>query len=190
MVVSCEEVWREVSNYLDGEVEPSLRLAIEEHVRGCQRCTAVLDGTRNVLQLYGDERMLEVPLGFGQRLHRRLDENMPGNRRSFLGWMVAAAAAVLITGTIEIARSSSRGSAVRSEHAQSGVGVPPNLMVVVSEDGKLFHLAGCAFIHEKNRLRTVTAAVAEREGYAPCVRCLKKYLPATAAASRTTALPS
>src|SRR5208337_2457719 len=62
MVVNCEEVWREVSNYLDGEVEPGLRAAMEEHVRGCKRCTAVLDGTRNVIQLYGDERMLEVPL--------------------------------------------------------------------------------------------------------------------------------
>jgi hypothetical protein len=180
MVVSCEEVWREVSNYLEGEVAPGLRLAIEEHVRDCKRCTAVVDGTRNVLQLYGDERMLEVPLGFGQRLHRRLDENMPVNRRSFLGWMVAAAAAALIFGTIEIARSSSRGSAMRSEHAQIGVGVPPDMMVVVSDDGKLFHLAGCTFIHEKNKLRTITAAEAAREGYSPCVRCLKKYLPETA----------
>ena len=92
MVVNCEEVWREVSNYLDGEVEPTLRTAIEDHIRGCTRCAAVLDGTRNVIQLYGDDRMLEVPLGYSQRLHRRLDENMPSNRRSFLGWMVAAAA--------------------------------------------------------------------------------------------------
>jgi hypothetical protein len=139
-----------------------------------------LDGTRNVLQLYGDERMLEVPLGFGQRLHQRLDENMPVNRRGFLGWMVAAAAAVLITGTIEIARSSSRGSAMRSEHAQIGVGVPPDMMVIVSEDGKLFHVAGCPFIHEKTKLRTITAAEAAREGYAPCVRCMRKYLAETA----------
>jgi anti-sigma factor RsiW len=178
MVVNCEEVWREVSNYLDGEVDPTLRVAIEEHVRGCKRCTAVLDGTRNVIQLYGDERMLEVPLGFSQRLHRRLDENIPNNRRSFLGWMVAAAAAVLVVGALELARSSARGLELRSEHAQLGTGVPPDLMVVVAEEGKLFHLAACTFIHEKNKtqLRTITAAEASREGYTPCVRCLKKYL--------------
>jgi len=96
MVVSCEEVWREVSNYLDGEVEPGLRAAIQEHIQGCKHCTAVVDGVRNVIQLYGDERMLEVPFGFSQRLHRRLDENMPASRRNFLGWMVAAAAACLV----------------------------------------------------------------------------------------------
>jgi hypothetical protein len=176
MVVNCEEVWREVSNYLDGEVEPSLRVAIEEHIRGCKHCTAVLDGTRNVLQLYGDERMLEVPLGFSQRLHRKLDDNMPGDRRTFLGWMVTAAAAALIVGSLEVARSASRGLELRSEHAQPGKGVPPDMMVVVSEDGKLFHAAGCSFIHEKNKLRTITAAEASRQGYSPCVRCMKKYL--------------
>ena len=72
MVVNCEEVWREISNYLDGGIEADLRLAMDEHIRGCRRCAAVLDGTRNVVQLYGDERMLEVPLGFSQRLQHRL----------------------------------------------------------------------------------------------------------------------
>jgi predicted anti-sigma-YlaC factor YlaD len=46
MVVRCEDVWREVSNYLDGEVDPGLHVAMEEHIRGCKRCTAVIDGTR------------------------------------------------------------------------------------------------------------------------------------------------
>ena len=186
MVVNCEEVWREVSTYLDGEVEPALRVAIEEHVRGCKRCAAVVDGMRNVVQLYGDERMLEVPLGFSQRLHHRLlherlEENMPPTRRSFLGWMVAAAAACLVVGTIEVARSAAfRSPQLRSQMAEPGNGVPPNMMVVVSEDGKLFHAAGCPFIHEKDKLRTLAAAEALREGYAPCVRCMKKYLGATA----------
>ena len=185
MVVSCEEVWREVSNYLDGEVGPELRVAIQEHIRGCKHCSAAVGGTRNVIQLYGDERMLEVPLGFSHRLQQklqrqRLGQNMPGNRRSFLGWMVAAAAAMLVAGSIELVRSSTfRGPDLRSQQAQPGIGVPPNMMVIVAEDGKLFHVAGCTFIHEKDKLRTITAAEAWREGYTPCVRCLKKYLVAS-----------
>lgn len=180
MVVNCEEVWREVSNYLDGEVEPTLRAAIEDHVHGCTRCAAVVDGMRNVIQLYGDERMLEVPIGYSQRLHQRLDENMPSSRRSFLGWMVAAAAACLIFGTFEVTRGTFfRTPQLRSQLAEPGNGVPPDMLVVVSENGKLFHLAGCEYIHEKNKLRTVTAAEATHEGYAPCVRCLRKYLIAT-----------
>jgi Putative zinc-finger len=181
MVVSCEEVWREVSNYLDGEVEPGLRAAMEEHVHGCKQCAAVIDGTRNVIQLYGDERMLEVPLGFSRRLERRLEANMSGSRRSFFGWMVAVAAAVLVAGAFEVARSfGSNQPELRSEHAQPAVGIPPDMMVVVAEDGKTFHVAGCTFIHDKARVRSIAAAEAMREGYAPCVRCMKKYLAAAA----------
>jgi hypothetical protein len=176
MVVNCEQVWLEVSNYLDGEVEPGLRVAIEEHIRGCKNCAAVVNGTRNVVELYGDERMLEVPFGYSQRLHRRLDENMPTSRRTFLGWMAAAAAAVLIAGSFEILKSTSRNPVTRSQMAQSGTGVPPDLKVVASDEGKLFHLAGCEFIQGKDKLRPMTARQAYKEGYAPCPRCLKKYL--------------
>jgi hypothetical protein len=177
MVVGCEEVWREVSNYLDGEVASELRIAIEEHLRGCKRCTAVVDGTRNVIQIYGDERMVEVPLGFSRRLHQRLEGNVFGTRRSFFGWLVAAAAGVLAAGAFEAARSSGFGAPeLRSEHARASGHVPPDMLVIVAEDGKTFHVAGCPFIHDKSHLRTITAREAEQRGYAPCIRCMKKYL--------------
>jgi Putative zinc-finger/TAT (twin-arginine translocation) pathway signal sequence len=188
MVVNfnCEDVWREVSNYLDGDVAPDLRAAIEHHVRGCERCAAVVEGTRNIVQLYGDDRMLEVPLGFSQRLHSHLHEKLDGqtlheanpvNRRTFMGWAAAAAAALLIGGGIELSRPSRfQNPGSRSQLAQSAKNIPPTLQVVASEEGKLFHLAGCDFIRGKNNLRTMTAAVAIHDGYAPCTRCLKKYL--------------
>jgi len=177
MVIRCEEVWLEISDYLEGEVDPALRASMEEHLRGCKHCTAVLDGTRNVVQLYGDERMMEVPLGFSHRLHRRLEDNMRGSRRSFLGWMVASAAAVITVGVVELASStSSRIPEPRSEHAQPGVGIPPDMMVVVSEKGKIFHRPTCTFIHDRTNLRTIAAREAMQEGYVPCVRCMKQYL--------------
>jgi hypothetical protein len=177
MVVNCERMWREISNYLDDEVAPDLRAAMEEHLHGCQKCSALLDGTRNVIGLYGEDHMFEPPLGYSQRLHHRLEQNMPRSRRGFLGWMVAAAAAVLVAGGVEVGRSAASGQPeLRSEHAQPATGVPPELMVVVAEDGKMFHAAGCPFIHDKSRLRTITASEATQKGYSPCVRCMKKYL--------------
>jgi hypothetical protein len=145
----------------------------------------VLDGTRNVIQLYGDERMIDVPLGFSYRLQRRLKESIQPTRRRFLGWMVAAAAAVVVTGSFELRRSSVfRQPELRSEHAQPGNGVPPDMMVVVSSDGKLFHASGCPFIHDKAHVRTIVAREALKEGYGPCVRCMKKYLDADLSSPR------
>jgi hypothetical protein len=179
MVVTCEEVWREISNYLEDDIDSTLRAAVEEHFRGCKHCKAVLDGTRNVIQLYGDERMFEAPVGFSNRLHRRLEESMPENnrRRTFLGWMVAAATGLIVAGGLEAARlSGSKDHELRSEHALRSSRVPPDMMVLVADDGKTFHKAGCTFIHDKQHLRNITAQEAEREGYAPCVRCMKQYL--------------
>ena len=176
MVVSCEEVWREISNYLEGDIEPALRAAVEEHLRGCKHCTAIMDGTRNVVKLYGDERMMEVPAGFDQRLRQRLETSMPRSRRTSFGWMVAAAAALLVVGSFEVGNSAGfAGTDLRSEHAQPGNHVPANLLVVVT-DGRLFHAPGCKFIHHKSEARTMAASQAERDGYVPCARCLKQYL--------------
>ena len=177
MVVRCEDVWREVSNYLDGEVDRGLRAAIEEHIRGCKNCTAVVDGTRNVIQIYSDERLVDVPLGFRRRLHEKLESNISGSRRTFLGWMVATAAAVLVGGGFETARAWSFGRpGLRSAHARASSHVPPEMMVIIADKGKVFHVAGCPFIHDQSNLRTISAREAEQRGYAPCVRCMKKYL--------------
>ena len=70
--ISCVEVWREVSNYLEGDIDPQLRRRIEDHFRVCRHCTAVLDGTRNVLKLVGDGHAFDLPNGFGERMRARL----------------------------------------------------------------------------------------------------------------------
>jgi hypothetical protein len=179
MVVTCEQVWQQISNYLEDDVEPNLRAAMEVHFRECDRCRSVLEGARNVIHLYGDERMIDVPLGFSHRLQRRLEESIQPTRRGFLGWMVAAAASVVVAGTFGIYRSSIFSEPdLRSEHAEPATGVPPDMMVVVSTDGKLFHASACPFIHDKAHVRTIAAREALKEGYTPCVRCMKKYLRA------------
>jgi anti-sigma factor RsiW len=54
--ISCVEVWREISDYLDGNIDAELRTRIEAHFKACKHCSAVYDGTRNVVRLIGDGR--------------------------------------------------------------------------------------------------------------------------------------
>jgi len=175
--MQCAEVWREVSNYLDGEVGPGLRAAMEQHFQECKHCTAVVNGARNVIQLYGDERMLEVPLGFSQRLKRRLEDGMPRRRGNAFGWMMALGFAAVLLLSFEVGNVTTPSATdLRSDMARSAFHIPPNLVVVAVSDGKIFHVPGCKFIHDKDKLQTMTASEALREGYAPCVRCLREYL--------------
>lgn len=182
--INCEQVWLEISNYVDGEIEPALRSAMEQHFHTCQRCTSVLAGVRNVTTLYTDERMLEVPAGFGRRLQKRIARDMrEGDRRwsTWSAWLVPLAALALITGGVRVASSLTWEPVLKSEHAQPGHGVPPDMLVVVADGTKLYHVAGCSFIHNKNTERTLTAKEAMQQGYSPCVRCLRKYLDVAAA---------
>ena len=184
MVVTCERVWPEISNYLEDDVDPGLRAAMEEHFGQCKRCTAVLQGTRNLVQLYGDDRLVRAPLGYSWRLRGRLAEIMPGRRGTAFGWLVAVAAGALIAGSLSIVNSAARTQPVlQSVHAQSGRGIPDNLVVLVATRGRVFHVAGCTFIHNKEGgVRSMAAAEAIREGYVPCVRCLGQYLSGVARA--------
>lgn len=179
MVRNCEQVWREISNYVDGEVEPGLRAAMDEHFRGCARCRSVLEGMRNVVQLYGDERMLEVPAGFSRRMEKRLAKNAQGGSSgwsTWSAWLVPVAALLLIACGLRLANSLTSNPPIKSEHAQPGHDIPPDMVVLVSADAKVFHVAGCSFIHDKDKVRTLTAKEAIREGYVPCLRCMRKYL--------------
>ena len=152
--------------------------SMDEHFKTCKRCASVLAGTRNVVQLYGDERMLEVPAGFSRRLEKRLATNAVKGRgwSSWAAWLVPVAALALIAGSLLVTNSLSRGHFVRSHHAEPSNNVPPDLVVVVSDGSKLFHVPGCSFIHDKASEKTMTAKEAMAEGYMPCTRCLRQYL--------------
>jgi hypothetical protein len=70
--ISCLEVWREISNYVDNDVEPELRARMEAHFRACAHCKAVVDGTKNVVKLVADGVEYPVPEGFSKRLYNKI----------------------------------------------------------------------------------------------------------------------
>jgi len=80
--IGCEHVIQEISNYIDGEITLELRARMEEHIRGCKHCAAVLDGTTNTLRLLADGRafghLFELPAGFSERLQLRLAASSEG----------------------------------------------------------------------------------------------------------------
>lgn len=72
--ISCLEVWREISNYVDNDVEPELRARMEAHFKVCAHCKAIVDGTRNVVKLVADGVEYEMPEGFSKRLYKKIKD--------------------------------------------------------------------------------------------------------------------
>ena len=80
MEISCREVIHEISNYIDHELDPSLRDAMAAHLAACDHCSAVLEGARNVIRLVCDERTFTLPAGFSRRLYQRLSAHGTDHR--------------------------------------------------------------------------------------------------------------
>jgi hypothetical protein len=70
--IDCMHVFQHISSYVDDEVPADLRARMEAHFKECKHCVAVLDGTRNIVRLVGDEKTFDVPPGFSDRLYRKI----------------------------------------------------------------------------------------------------------------------
>jgi len=72
--ISCRAVHKLVSEYVDGDLGIELRHRLEDHFRVCSHCTAILDGTRNIVRLAMGGRVFDLPPGFSDRLLSKLRE--------------------------------------------------------------------------------------------------------------------
>lgn len=70
--IDCQQIRKELTNYIEGDLTPHMRDRIKRHLEGCRHCTAIYDGARNIVHLLGDERSIELPHGFSERLFDRL----------------------------------------------------------------------------------------------------------------------
>lgn len=74
--IDCEEVWRQISSYLDDEVDAALHAILTAHFKECGHCRAVLDGARNVVTLIGDGKAFELPAGARNRFYKKLEHEL------------------------------------------------------------------------------------------------------------------
>jgi Putative zinc-finger len=170
MVVKCEDVWREISNYIEGDLDPALKRAMEEHFAQCRHCESVREGMRNVIDLYGDKTMFTVPAGFYPRLHGRLADQVEGKRVSRRAWLVSVGVTGALAASVLFAAVFDRFvPQPRAQMSQPARRLPQRLVAIV-DGGKTFHVPGCPFVHGKYHMVTPEEAV--REGYAPCNRCM------------------
>lgn len=75
--ISCQHVWKEISGYIDGDIDAATRERMTAHFKTCAHCSAILDGTRNVIGLVADGKTFDLPKGFSDRLKQRLAEDLP-----------------------------------------------------------------------------------------------------------------
>lgn len=71
-LLSCKQVIREISNYLDGDIDEDLKRRLEMHIRMCHHCEVVFDTTRKTIELYCDGKLFPLPVVVRDRLHEAI----------------------------------------------------------------------------------------------------------------------
>ena len=74
--MNCKGVIRELSEYLDGNLEPSLRDELIRHLEHCEDCRLVVDTTRKTIEIYCTSEPLPLLAGVQERLDRALAEKL------------------------------------------------------------------------------------------------------------------
>ena len=77
-MLDCKQVLAELSNYLDDEVSPELKRALEQHLAMCHRCSLIFDTTRKTLKIVTEAGPFEIPLEVSARLYTRLQGLLAG----------------------------------------------------------------------------------------------------------------
>ena len=69
---ACQDVQAELSNYLDEDLSPDLRQALEAHLATCHTCQVLIDSMRKTLCIVSDKGSVELPLDTSSHLVERI----------------------------------------------------------------------------------------------------------------------
>jgi len=70
--LNCKGVILEISNYVDGELDLSVKQDLERHLGECIDCKMVVDQTKLTVEVFCDSMPVELPADVKSRLHDAL----------------------------------------------------------------------------------------------------------------------
>jgi anti-sigma factor RsiW len=74
--LNCKGVIREISNYIDGDVDAAMKQELERHLHHCEDCAMVVNQTKMTVEVFCDSQPVELPTDVRSRLHETLRRKM------------------------------------------------------------------------------------------------------------------
>ena len=80
--MNCKKVILELTSYLDGVLDSSMRIDLEEHLAGCTDCRIVVDTCRKTISIFCNSEPVPLPDDVRKRLHTALLERFRRNAKT------------------------------------------------------------------------------------------------------------
>ena len=74
--MKCKQLIRELSDYLDGVLEPGVLADLERHLEHCEDCRLVVDTTRKTIQVFCNAEPAPLDADIRERLHKALEQRL------------------------------------------------------------------------------------------------------------------
>jgi predicted anti-sigma-YlaC factor YlaD len=74
--LNCKKIVVELTDYLDGQLDASLKSSIEQHLAKCEDCRLVVDTTKKTIEIYCNSEPAPLPQDARQRLHEALRQKL------------------------------------------------------------------------------------------------------------------
>jgi len=74
--LNCKGVIRELSNYIDGDLDPVLKKELERHLEHCEDCTMIVDQTKKSIEILCDSEPVKLPADVRSRLHSSVRQKL------------------------------------------------------------------------------------------------------------------
>ena len=80
--MNCKKVILELTSYLDGARDASVRIDLEQHLARCTDCRLVVDTTRKTIRIFCNSEPVPLPEDVRERLHTALLERFRRNSKT------------------------------------------------------------------------------------------------------------
>jgi anti-sigma factor RsiW len=78
--LNCTNAIHEISNYIDGELEATVRIQLEEHFRECEGCATIVRQTEVTIRIFSSHQPADMPKDVRSRLHESLKRKLHNSK--------------------------------------------------------------------------------------------------------------
>lgn len=79
--MNCKEVIRDLSDFIDGDLDASSKQELESHLKDCEECRLVVNQTKKTVEVFCDSEPVELPGEVRNRLHDALRRKLKDSQK-------------------------------------------------------------------------------------------------------------
>jgi anti-sigma factor (TIGR02949 family) len=80
-LLTCKDFLRELSEFLDENIDAEIRAKLERHMSECPNCWVIADTTRKTIKIYKGMDPNPIPKDVEERLMQALERKMASERK-------------------------------------------------------------------------------------------------------------